>query len=94
MREAVDSPKALVVRMRSTPLRLTQPERTSSPGATLRGRLSPVRATVSSEELPSSTVPSIGTFSPGRTRMVSPTATLSGATVSTAPSRSTGFTAS
>ena len=37
----------------------------SSPGLTSLGRLSPVRALVLSEEFPSTTIPSIGTFSPG-----------------------------
>ena len=89
IREAVDSPKALVVRTRRTPSRLTHPERISSPAATFRGMLSPVRATVSRDEAPSRTMPSMGTFSPGRMRRVSPGATLSQGTFCRAPSRST-----
>ena len=40
---------------------MTQPDITSSPGSTSRGRDSPVRAAVSRAELPSVTVPSRGT---------------------------------
>ena len=65
IRETVDSPNALVVRTFRTPLRLMQPLMTSLPGSTERGRLSPVRAEVFSEDEPSSTTPSMGTFSPG-----------------------------
>ena len=87
--DAVDSPKALVVLTLSTPLRLTHPESTSSPGPMLRGTLSPVRATVSRLDSPSSTTPSRGTFSPGCMRIVSPGSTSSGWTVSRFPSLST-----
>ena len=54
----------------------------SSPAAILRGRDSPVSAAVSSVELPSRTVPSRGTRSPGFTTMTEPTGTSSGSTVS------------
>ena len=87
--ETVDSANAFVVQTLSTPLRLTQPDRISSPLEMLRGTLSPVRATVSRLDLPSITIPSIGTFSPGRITIISPTFTLSGATVNSSPSRST-----
>ena len=76
----VESPNSLVVRTRSTPVRLTQPEITSSPGWMSRGRDSPVRAAVFRVETPSSTTPSRGTRSPGRMTMVSPTVTSSGST--------------
>jgi len=66
----------------------TVPENTSSPGATSRGRLSPVSAAVFSVEVPSSTTPSIGTFSPGRTTIVLPTSTSSGSTSVRTPSTS------
>ena len=89
MREAVDSPKEWVTRSLMTPVRLTQPEATSVPLAASRGRLSPVRATVSRLVEPSTTVPSRGTFSPGFTTMTSPGCTVSGATVSSWPPRST-----
>ena len=68
---------------------MTQPERIGSPIPASRGALSPVRATVFKEVAPSITVPSIGTFSPGFTTMISPTDTSSGLTVTTFPSRST-----
>ena len=73
--DTVLSPKLLVVRTLITPDRLTQPEITSSPSPASRGRLSPVRATVLRAVEPSTTTPSIGTFSPGLTTMVSPTST-------------------
>ena len=60
---------------------MTQPERTSSPAATSRGALSPVRAAVLREDVPSTTLPSMGTRSPGRTTMTLPTSTSSGSTV-------------
>ena len=69
------SPKLFVVFILMTPERLTQPEMTSSPTVMSRGRLSPVSATVFRADVPSSITPSSGTFSPGRTMMVSPTAT-------------------
>ena len=48
---------------------------------------SPVTIDSSSDERPSITTPSTGTFSPGRTRRMSPTATVSSATSSSLPSR-------
>ena len=86
---AVDSPKPLVTRRRSTPERFTQPEYAASPGLTERGTDSPVMARVSRLEVPSITVPSRGTFSPGFTRMISPTCTVLGSTTATLPLRST-----
>ena len=76
----MDSPKARVVRIFSTPVMLMQPLTISSPPVTSRGRLSPVRAAVFRVEVPSSTTPSRGTFSPGWTTMVAPTGTSSGST--------------
>ena len=76
--ETVLSPKLLVVRTRTTPERLTQPEMTSSPTPASRGMLSPVRAMVLSEVVPSIITPSSGTFSPGRITTTDPTATASG----------------
>ena len=72
--------------MRSRPSSLTQPLMTPSPGRTVRGRLSPVRAAVFSVLSPLSTVPSMGIFSPGRTTITEPTATSSGSTTVTVPS--------
>ncbi len=86
---AVDSPAGLSARTRSSPLKFTKPESTCPPAVTSRGSLSPVNATVFRLEVPSRTVPSIGTFSPGRITTVSPTSTSSGSTLTTAPSRST-----
>ena len=84
--ETVDSPNSLVVRILSRPVILMQPEMTSSPAATSRGRLSPVRAAVFRVEEPVRTMPSMGTFSPGWTRMVLPTSTSSGSTCKSFPS--------
>ena len=84
--ETVDSPKAFVVRIFSTPLMLMQPLMISLPSATSRGRLSPVRALVFRVELPLTTTPSSGTFSPGCTTMMLPTVTSSGSTCSSLPS--------
>ena len=89
IRETVLSAKALSVRTFSTPERLMEPLMTRSPTVTSTGRLSPVSAAVSRLPLPSSTVPSRGIRSPGRITMVSPTATSSGSTVCSCPSRST-----
>ena len=50
---------------------------TGSPAALSTGRLSPVSIDSSTVEAPSTTIPSTGTFSPGRTRTRSPTATCS-----------------
>ena len=69
----VDSPYGFSTRTRKSPLPLMQPLMTVSPSAVRRGTLSPVRAAVSIMLLPSSTVPSSGTRSPGFTRMTSHT---------------------
>ena len=86
---AVDSPKAFSTFALTTPDWFTHPERIWSPTVTSRGADSPVRATVSRLVEPSMITPSIGTFSPGFMTIVSPTATSSGSTVMTFPSRST-----
>ena len=87
--DTVDCPNSSVTRTRSRPLRLMQPLTTSPPGATSRGRDSPVRAEVSSADAPASTTPSSGTRSPGLTTMTSPTWTVSGSASTTSPPRST-----
>ena len=84
--DTVDSPKALVVLIFNTPVMLMQPLMISSPSCTSRGRLSPVRALVFRVELPSTTTPSIGAFSPGCTTITVPTATSSGSTCTSLPS--------
>ena len=86
--DTVDSPNSFVVRIFKTPVMLMQPLMISSPTFTSRGRLSPVRALVFRLEMPSSTTPSIGTFSPGCTTMVVPISTSSGSTFSRWPSDS------
>jgi hypothetical protein len=60
---------------------------TRSPARLSTGADSPVSIDSSTEDEPSTTVPSTGTFSPGRTRTRSPTATWSmGTSTSTVPS--------
>ena len=86
---AVDSPKALWVLTVMTPVRLTVPLTTASPGPLSCGRLSPVRAAVLTAVVLSRMMPSSGIFSPGRMRMVSPTSTSSGSTFSSMSSRRT-----
>ena len=54
-------------------------------GKAILGMLSPVRALVFNVLLPSKTVPSIGTFSPGCTTITFPTSTSSGSTCSNSP---------
>ena len=57
-----------------------------APAALLTGMDSPVTIDSSSDERPSTSTPSTGTFSPGRTRNRSPTAMSSSDTSSSAPS--------
>ena len=78
--DAVDSSNSCVVLILNTPFVLIHPLMTSSPSFTARGTLSPVRALVSRLALPSSTIPSIGIFSPGWTTMTVPISTSSGST--------------
>ena len=87
--DTVDSPNSRVVRIFSSPVMLTQPLMISSPSRTSRGRDSPVRAAVFRVEAPSTTVPSIGTFSPGWTTITVPMDTSSESTCSSFPSCST-----
>ena len=86
--DTVESPNSLSVLILRSPVRLTQPLITSSPSLALLGTLSPVRALVLSVELPSTTMPSIGIFSPGLTTITLPTSTSSGSTCSNFPSTS------
>ncbi|MNW51853.1 hypothetical protein D3C74_293490 [compost metagenome] len=76
----VDSPNSFVTSIVRTPFLFINPLSTSSPAATSRGKDSPVNAEVSMAESPSMTLPSRGTFSPGRTTMKSPIRTSSGLT--------------
>ena len=89
IRLAAESWNPRVTSTRKAPDRLTQPANTSSPAPQSRGRDSPVRAEASSWLSPSSTLPSRGIRSPGRSRMVCPTATSFASTVRSAPFSST-----
>ena len=84
--ETVDSPNSFVVFIFRTPVILIHPLTISSPSATSLGRLSPVSALVFRAALPSITIPSIGTFSPGWTTITEPISTSSGSTCSSFPS--------
>ena len=97
---AVSAP-TLVARTTSRPPALTVAPATSAPGPTSTGTDSPVSRLMSTAERPSSTMPSVATFSPGRTRKSSPTCELprsaivrpSSSVTSLAPSSSSAFSA-
>ena len=72
---AVSAP-TLVARTTRRPPTLTVAPTTSSPGPPRRARDSPVSSAWSTAERPSSTMPSVATFSPGRTTKRSPTCEL------------------
>ncbi len=74
MRLTVLSAAAAVTRTRSSAAVLTDPATTASPGPRATGTLSPVTGLSSTADCPSSTRPSQGTRSPGRTCTTSPTA--------------------
>ena len=63
-----------VARTTRRPPALTVAPVTASPGPTSTGTGSPVSSEASMAEVPSSTIPSVATFSPGRTTKRSPTA--------------------
>ena len=86
IRASVVSVAALVDSTVSDPSPLIVPANTPSPGAFGTGTLSPVMGDWSTPPAPSTTVPSRGTRSPGRTRKRPPTGTRSGATTSSRPS--------
>ena len=71
------------------PLWLSVAAETLSPSALSTGMLSPVSALSLTALWPSSTMPSTGMFSPGRTTKMSPFCTSSMPTVTSWPSRST-----
>ena len=73
---AVSAP-TLVARTTSRPPALTVAPATSEPGPTSTGTGSPVSSDWSTADRPSSTTPSVATFSPGRTMNRSPTASSS-----------------
>ena len=78
-----------VARTSSRPPALTVAPTTGSPGPTSTGTDSPVSIAASIAEVPRVTTPSVATFSPGRTRNVSPTASSPTGTRTSRPSRST-----
>ena len=79
-----------VARTTSRPPALTVAPVTASPGPTSTGTGSPVSSEASIADVPSSTTPSVATFSPGRTTKRSPTASWSIGMRSSTPSRSDG----
>ena len=83
---SVVSSPTRVASQRINPAWLTVAADTMSPCALSTGMLSPVRADSSTELLPSSTTPSTGIFSPGRTTKTSPFLTVSMGTVFSCPS--------
>jgi hypothetical protein len=82
---AVSAP-TLVARTTSRPPALTVAPATSAPGPTSTGTGSPVSMLMSIAEEPSSTTPSVATFSPGRTTKRSPETSRSTGTRRSVPS--------
>ena len=78
-----------VARKTNVPFVLSVAPITSSPGATSTGIGSPVSIERSIAEAPETTIPSTGTFSPGRTRTRSPTRTSASSTSSSSSPRTT-----
>ncbi len=76
-----------VARMTNEPVVLTVAPMTSSPAALVDGIGSPVSMDSSTADIPSTTTPSTGTLSPGRTRSRSPGTTIARSTSSSIPSR-------
>ena len=86
MRARFVSAPTRVARNVNEPVRLTVAALTVSPAAFSTGIDSPVSADSSTDDEPSTTTPSTGIDSPGRTTMMSPGTTASAATVCSAPS--------
>ena len=86
MRASCVSCAAAVTRTSSTPLWLSVPAYTASPGALSTGRLSPVTGDWSMALCPAVTTPSSASRAPGLTRMTAPTGTSAAATACQAPS--------
>ena len=80
MRASAVSRPTRVARITNVPVVFWVAPMTSSPGPTATGIGSPVSIDASTADPPSTTTPSTGTRSPGRTRRRSPTATASSAT--------------
>ncbi len=78
-----------VARTTRRPPALTVAPTTESPGLTSTGTLSPVSRDASMADVPSSTTPSVATFSPGRTTKRSPAASWSTGIRRSTPSRRT-----
>jgi hypothetical protein len=76
-----------VVSILKVPILLMVAPKTFEPACFSTGMLSPVSIDSSTEDRPSVTTPSTGTFSPGRTMTMSPTATSSTGTSTSRPSR-------
>ena len=87
--ERVVSSPTRVARHLRKPDWFTVAAETRSPSALSAGMLSPVRADSFTALLPSSTTPSTGTLSPGRTRNTSSFCTCSTGTLSSLPPRRT-----
>ena len=87
MRASTVSAPTEVVRIDSTPSRRMEPPATEAPGGFSTGRLSPVSMDSSTAPPPSSTAPSMGMRSPGRTTTMSPTAIWAIGTVSSVAPR-------
>ena len=85
---AVSAPMPVALQ-RSSPCALIVAAYTGLPAVLLTGRLSPVSSDSSILELPSITLPSTGTASPGRTMKVSPTRNCATGISRTSPLRST-----
>ena len=85
----VESSPTLVARHSRKPDWFRVADFTSSPTALSTGRLSPVSAASFTALFPETTRPSTGMFSPGFTRKMSPTRTLSTGTVTSSPFRRT-----
>ena len=89
MRAKVVSEPTRVARTSRRPFRFTVAAVTESPRETSAGTLSPVIMLTSTEDAPSSTVPSTAIFSPGRTTTMSSTRTTDAGMDTSTPSRST-----
>ena len=87
--DSVVSSPTRVARHLRKPDWFTVAAETVSPAALSTGMLSPVRADSFTALAPSSTTPSTGMFSPGRTTKISPCCTWSMETSVSAPSRTT-----
>ena len=86
---SIDCETGFSTRTSSVPVPFIVPAYTESPIPLLTGIDSPVIAACCTAERPCSTVPSAGSFSPGRTRTSSPATSSRAATVTSIPSRTT-----